>query len=243
MKSTKTTGTHNSPAKIVDNGGSLSTPRDQYLLEAERIKNEIGDLDQIRMTLGLSQRRACQLLLVDPSAWTRWNKTGAPPHIYQALKWLIELQKLNPEVATPRNFASRIDLIQSSTQAKIKELEGQLGTIERIVAAGATITPSAAHSPNDYAIENAVLQIEERFERQIADLTATIEKLMQQKQKTAKTKVKVKAKARDKARDKAKPKSKNAKKKTKSKLSQSKNLRKPQKSKVSSLKNRPRKKK
>src|ERR1043165_4919208 len=102
---------------------SATSIRTKYLEEKERIKSEIGDLEQIRITLGLSQRKICQLLLVDPSAWTRWNKTGAPPHIFQALKWLIELKKFNPEATTPSNISNRVDFIQSTTQAKIRALE------------------------------------------------------------------------------------------------------------------------
>jgi hypothetical protein len=42
----------------------------------------------------------CQLLLVDPSSWTRWTKEGqAPPHIFRALEWYMLLTKEAPAQA------------------------------------------------------------------------------------------------------------------------------------------------
>lgn len=69
--------------------------RDQYLKEKETIEKEYGTLEDMRQRLGLSRRKICQLLLVDPSAWTRWTKSkeGAPPHVYQSLKWYIKLNE------------------------------------------------------------------------------------------------------------------------------------------------------
>ncbi len=113
-------------SKQADEGAnSKTTQGQQYKLEKERIKYEIGDLEQIRLSLGYSQRRMCQLLLVDPSAWTRWTKSlsGAPPHIYQALKWLVELKKVNPEAAVPTNLAKRLDFVQASTESRFKSLD------------------------------------------------------------------------------------------------------------------------
>lgn len=104
--------------------------RQQYLLEKDRIISEIGSLKDIPARLGLSQRRLCRLLLVDPSAWTRWNKTGAPPHIYQALRWLMELQKQNPTITGPIDFSERLDRVQNNTQSKIAALELTIARLE-----------------------------------------------------------------------------------------------------------------
>ncbi len=103
--------------------GKKISLRQSFLNERTRIKEELGDLESIRLKLGLSQRKICILLMVDPSAWTRWNKSEAPPHIYQALKWLLELRKLNPAVTNPSDLSSRVDFIQNKTQSKIKDLE------------------------------------------------------------------------------------------------------------------------
>lgn len=67
----------------------------KYEAEVALIKKEVGHLEDIRQTLGFSQRKICQLLLVDPSAWTRWTRDDSrvPPHIYRALSWFLEAQK------------------------------------------------------------------------------------------------------------------------------------------------------
>lgn len=79
-------------------GRARSSQRLRYEAEAGMIEKKIGDLELIRNQLGLSQRKICQLLLVDPSAWTRWTRAGekAPPHIYRALQWYLLLQEKYP---------------------------------------------------------------------------------------------------------------------------------------------------
>jgi hypothetical protein len=73
-------------------GVRAKTPlRFKYEAQVEVLKKEIGDLEEIRRRLGMTRRQMAQLLLVDPSAWTRWVQTGAPPHIYQALAWYLRL--------------------------------------------------------------------------------------------------------------------------------------------------------
>lgn len=73
--------------------------------EVEVIRSQIGDLEDIRHRLGLSARKMAQLLMVDPSAWSRWSKriTPPPPHIYRALQWYLILQEKNPGF-TPQIF-------------------------------------------------------------------------------------------------------------------------------------------
>ncbi len=79
-------------------GRAKSALRLKYEAEAEVLRKKIGDLETIRAQLGLSQRAICQLLWVDPSAWTRWAKRGekAPPHIYRALQWYLALADKYP---------------------------------------------------------------------------------------------------------------------------------------------------
>lgn len=105
--------------------------REQYELERDRLVHEFGGLEDMRMTIGLNRRRLCRLLLVDPSAWTRWCRDGAPPHIYRALAWLIELRNLRPSVVQPNDLSSRIDVVQASTQEKLKDIERQMEQLER----------------------------------------------------------------------------------------------------------------
>lgn len=85
-----------------------SSHRMHYEAQVEVIKRQLGDLEQIRQSLGLSQRKICQLLMVDPSAWTRWTKQGdqAPPHIYRALQWYMILQEKLPGL-TPQYFVGK----------------------------------------------------------------------------------------------------------------------------------------
>ena len=70
----------------------------KYEAEVSSLKKRIGSLESMRLELGLSQRKMCQLLLVDPSAWTRWTKSGgdAPPHIYRMLQWYLAVQEKYP---------------------------------------------------------------------------------------------------------------------------------------------------
>lgn len=78
-----------------------SSLRMKYSAEVQLIINKWGNLEQMRKSLGLSQRKICQLLLVDPSAWTRWTRNSesmeAPPHIYRALSWYFLLLDKSPE--------------------------------------------------------------------------------------------------------------------------------------------------
>ncbi len=80
--------------------GTKSSLRMKYEAETEIIKKTHGDLEAIRRHLGLSKRKMSQLLLVDPSAWTRWTSEGgeAPPHIYRALEWYLIMQDKHPEM-------------------------------------------------------------------------------------------------------------------------------------------------
>ncbi|HVK60727.1 MAG TPA: hypothetical protein VM432_04215 [Bdellovibrionales bacterium] len=199
--------------------------RDRYLLERDRIQHEIGGLNRILETLGLSQRKVCQLLLVDPSAWTRWNKTEAPPHIYQALRWLIQLKKLNPDITGPSDFARRLDVIKSSTQAQLREIEGNVAQIERAL----TIAPvsTTQFTVADDTLERALEAQEKRFRKTIEALQAKIDRMSAPVAKKAKAPAK-KKKTKPKAAPKKRRKKMKAKPKTQS--------RRPQKSKARKIK-------
>jgi transcriptional regulator with XRE-family HTH domain len=75
-----------------------SSLRLKYEAEASVIQIKLGDLEAIREKLGLTQRKISQLLMVDPSAWTRWTRSGenAPPHIYRMLQWYLALEEKYP---------------------------------------------------------------------------------------------------------------------------------------------------
>lgn len=79
-----------------------SSLRQRYEAEARVIEKRLGGLESVRESLGLSQRKMAQLLLVDPSAWTRWTSgdaaenKSAPPHVWRALAWYLALQDKYP---------------------------------------------------------------------------------------------------------------------------------------------------
>lgn len=104
------------------NPRSKTSLRMHYEAQVSVIQKQIGNLDEIRGNLGLSQRKMAQLLLVDPSSWTRWTKNGdeAPPHIWRALQWYLALREKIPGL-TPQYFISTNP--QALHQKALKELD------------------------------------------------------------------------------------------------------------------------
>lgn len=83
---------------------SLKAPKTsqrlRYLAEVEVLKRQLGSLEEVRVQMGLSRRKMCQLLLVDPSAWTRWTRdeSKVPPHVWKMLS-LLKDQKADALLA------------------------------------------------------------------------------------------------------------------------------------------------
>ncbi len=100
-----------------------------YASQVQKIKERLGDLEGIRTNLGMSRRQICQILLVNPSAWTRWTKSpqGAPPHFYRALEWLIHIhsKKANHQNSQSLNSPTKSivseDLDHSNAVSNLKE--------------------------------------------------------------------------------------------------------------------------
>jgi hypothetical protein len=105
-----------------------SSSRLAYEAEVLFLKKQNGELEVIRERLGLSRRKICQLLLVDPSAWTRWTQPGgeAPPHIYRALDWYLAGMEKDPEY---RRLAKRF----SEWLSHEKDHEGRLASLEALL--------------------------------------------------------------------------------------------------------------
>lgn len=106
---------------------SRSSLRLKYQAEVEVIRKSLGDLESIRAQLGLSRRKICQLLLVDPSAWTRWVREPdrVPPHIYQALRWYIywrETQSGQMDLS----LSKALNLNDQKLEAYIRELNTKI---------------------------------------------------------------------------------------------------------------------
>jgi hypothetical protein len=102
-----------------------SSQRLRYEAEVRVLINKIGDLEDLRSKLGLSKRKICQLLMVDPSAWTRWTRKGesAPPHIYRSLQWYLALEEKFP--ALDVSF-----WLQNSARAEVQGLTQKVARIE-----------------------------------------------------------------------------------------------------------------
>lgn len=112
-----------------------------YASQVKEIKQQIGSLESVRQRLGMSRRQICQLLLVNPSSWTRWTKSDAPPHFYRALEWLISIHnngqksghlqtsnKKNPvETRHPlfTNATASIDWVETKTSPTTENTEYQ----------------------------------------------------------------------------------------------------------------------
>ena len=91
-----------------------------YASQVQKIKERLGDLEGIRKNLGMSRRQICQILLVNPSAWTRWTKSsqGAPPHFYRALEWLIYIHNKKTSYQQNSSF-----LTSSSSPVPLADLD------------------------------------------------------------------------------------------------------------------------
>ncbi len=103
----------------------------RYEAEARVALDRLGGLEAVRSQLGLSQRQISQLLLVDPSAWTRWTRRGdpVPPHVVRALEWYLALEKKEPAWAEWREqFLKR--------ESALKSLEEWRRQVERRVEKG-----------------------------------------------------------------------------------------------------------
>lgn len=107
------------------NSRGLSS-RDFNMKTAALIKSQIGDIEEVRKSLGLSQRKMCQLLLIDPSTWSRWvtGKTEPPPYVYRMLQWGLAVMERYPETHPLANYEKFEQLKKSEELAKrVEQLE------------------------------------------------------------------------------------------------------------------------
>ena len=94
-----------------------------YEAQSVVIERQLEGLEGVRLKLGLSQRKMAQLLLVDPSAWTRWTRQGhRPPGIvWRALQWYMILQEKIPGL-TPNYFlASAPSALRAENLSDLKK--------------------------------------------------------------------------------------------------------------------------
>lgn len=104
---------------------SKTSQRLKYEAETQVFKRDFGSLEELRIKLGFSRRKICQILMVDPSAWTRWTQedADAPPHIYQALKWYLD-SKTNQNRQFEGHF-QELKAANSALNEKIERLQAQ----------------------------------------------------------------------------------------------------------------------
>jgi len=104
---------------------SKSSLRLKYEAERSILKAQLGGLEEIRKRLGLTQRKMTQLLLVDPSAWTRWIKdeSKVPPHIYRSLQWYLNLIDKKPEWSPQNSFQPYIQMHQPRLEKQWDEIQ------------------------------------------------------------------------------------------------------------------------
>jgi hypothetical protein len=111
---------------------SKTSSRIFYEAQVSVIQKQLGNLEKIRTDLSLSRRKICQLLMVDPSAWTRWQRDGeeAPPHIWRALQWYMTLQEKIPGL-TPQYFIGKDpQILHEKALSKIDEEKGHRESLE-----------------------------------------------------------------------------------------------------------------
>ncbi|MBX3022322.1 MAG: hypothetical protein KF799_11670 [Bdellovibrionales bacterium] len=124
-----------------------SPNRMRYDAEIRVIRARVGNLEDIRAKLGLTRRKICQLLLVDPSAWTRWTSSGgqAPPHIYRALEWYLLLIEKDPRALMPIGtwssnlFEDRFQMLETGIQQMAKARAGLMAAVFLVGAIGGAI--------------------------------------------------------------------------------------------------------
>lgn len=117
-----------------------SSLRMHYDAQTIVIERQLEGLEGVRAKLGLTQRKMAQLLLIDPSAWTRWNRPGhrAPGVVWRALQWYMILQEKIPGL-TPNYFlASAPSVVRAETLKDLKKesearelLEKRLTNLDR----------------------------------------------------------------------------------------------------------------
>ena len=107
-----------------------------YAAEIKVFKAQHGGLEEIRQKLGYSRRKMCQLLMVDPSAWTRWMKDEGrvPAHVYRALEWFLALNQramTSPDLAAI--FTARYRVQSKSPHFDSSSIQREISSLQQEV--------------------------------------------------------------------------------------------------------------
>ena len=121
------------PSKTQENDRQKTALRMKYEAESQVIRKKLGSLEEIRSQLGLTQRKMCQLLMVDPSAWSRWQKDQGkiPPHIYRSLQWYMALIDKAPEWHPLNSYLGAFRSPKPANSQKTENLQEELDDIQR----------------------------------------------------------------------------------------------------------------
>ncbi len=149
-----------------------SSLRLKYEAERSVLIHQLGGLEGVRNHLGLSKRKISQLLLVDPSAWTRWVKdeSQAPPHIYRALQWYVELIEKRPEWSPKNSFHPYTGQFQPKFDKQWDEIQVAMEqSLVRIKNQSTDMSEKLEKSRVEWEQERVTLQ--ERIDKKDASLT------------------------------------------------------------------------
>ena len=107
---------------------SKTSLRMLYEAKSNLIRKQLGGLKGVQSELQLSQRKLAQLLMVDPSTWTRWvkNEDSIPPHIWRSLEWYLALQDKVPGLTAQHFIGKSSDDIEERFLILQKELREQV---------------------------------------------------------------------------------------------------------------------
>ena len=119
--------------------------RARYEAEAKILADRLGGLEGIRQRLGMSRRQICQFLLIDPSAWSRWTKSGGvPPMVFRTLELYLALKEKLPDLATRyyqapaildaaiKNTEKHHEQTIAALQAEMKQLRTELARAKKM---------------------------------------------------------------------------------------------------------------
>lgn len=88
---------------------------------------EFGWIEEIRTHLALSRRQICLLLKLDPSAWSRWEKTESIPRsVFQALIWYVQLIHQNPQIHAPYGLEKKLQSQARENEMRIHHLKKEI---------------------------------------------------------------------------------------------------------------------
>lgn len=119
-----------------------SAQKMRYDAEIDVIRKTHGGLEDMRQKLGLSRRQLCRILMVDPSAWTRWTSPTAggvvgvvaekaPAHVYKMLAMILEQGKpvVNENMAAATGVKWDSRNAQLELDKKVAELRAQMSQV------------------------------------------------------------------------------------------------------------------